>query len=95
MKGATYLIHTASPFPVEAPKDAKKEVIDPAVNGTLYACRAAAKHGVKRIVLTSSVVSIMHSPDRNRTMINEETWTSVPHADPYSQSKTLAEKAAW
>jgi dihydroflavonol-4-reductase len=37
----------------------------------------------------------MHTPDRNNTVINEQGWTSVKHSDPYSQSKTLAERAAW
>ena len=95
LKGATYLIHTASPFTIDEPKDPQKELIDPAVNGTLYALRAAHKHGVKRVVLTSSCVSIMYTPDRNRTVVDEKYWTSVKDCDPYSQSKTLAEQAAW
>ena len=70
-------------------------MIDPAVNGTLYACRAAAKHGVKRLVLTSSTVSIMYNNDKSDIMIDANHWTDEKYADPYSVSKMLAEKAAW
>ena len=40
MEGATYLIHTASPFPAASPKT-RDEVIKPAVDGTLYALQGA------------------------------------------------------
>ena len=36
MEGATYLFHTASPFPLASPKT-KEEVVKPAVDGTLFA----------------------------------------------------------
>lgn len=35
VEGCSYVIHTASPFPVEDPKDPEKEVIRPAVDGIL------------------------------------------------------------
>ena len=53
------MIHVASPFPAENPRD-EMEVIGPAVEGTknvLEAC-AKTKGGVKRVVLTSSCASI-------------------------------------
>ena len=53
------MIHVASPFPAQQPKD-EMEVIGPAVEGTknvLEAC-AKTKGGVKRVVLTSSCVAI-------------------------------------
>lgn len=39
-EGATYIVHTASPFPLEQPKD-ENDLIRPAVDGTLAAMRAA------------------------------------------------------
>ena len=33
-EGCTYIVHTASPFPIASPKD-ENELIKPAVNGTL------------------------------------------------------------
>ena len=53
------MIHVASPFPAEDPKD-EMEVIGPAVEGTrnvLEAC-AKTKGGVKRVVQTSSCAAI-------------------------------------
>ena len=53
------MIHVASPFPNENPRD-EMEVIRPAVEGTknvLEAC-AKTKGAVKRVVLTSSGATI-------------------------------------
>ena len=56
-EGATYIIHTASPFPVENPKTAD-EVCRPAIDGTLAVCKAAAANKVKRVVITSSIYAM-------------------------------------
>lgn len=56
--GQDFVVHTASPFTLNPPKD-ENELIRPAVEGTLAVVRAAHKHKVKRVVITSSVVSIM------------------------------------
>jgi dihydroflavonol-4-reductase len=56
--GCDYVVHTASPFPMEVPKD-ENVLIRPAVEGTLAVVRAAHKHRVKRVVITSSVAAIM------------------------------------
>jgi dihydroflavonol-4-reductase len=58
IKGCDYVVHTASPFPAEPPKD-ENIIIKPAVEGTLAAMKAAHKYKVKRFVLTSSVAAIM------------------------------------
>ena len=57
IEGMTYVVHTASPFPLETPKD-ENTLIRPAVEGTLAVMRAAHKHKVKRVVITSSVAAI-------------------------------------
>ena len=56
--GVDYIVHTASPFPMRAPKN-EDEVIKPAVAGVLAVCKAAKEHKVKRVVITSSCASIM------------------------------------
>jgi dihydroflavonol-4-reductase len=95
IKGCDYVIHTASPFPLEAPKD-ENVLIRPAVEGTLAAVKAAHKYKVKRIVITSSVAAIMGQNEANRKEIyNENDWTDVNAVGAYEKSKTLAEKAAW
>ncbi len=58
IRGQDYVVHTASPFPSSNPKN-EDDVIKPAVEGTLAVMRAAHKNGVKRVVITSSVGSIM------------------------------------
>ena len=97
MKGAQALVRTASPFPMDDPRD-EADVIRPAVDGTLRALRAAREAGIDRVVLTSSVAAVMHS-DRppGKTAFDEFDWTDPAHATatPYIRSKTLAERAAW
>jgi len=56
--GCQYVVHTASPFPIEMPKD-ESVLVRPAVEGTLAVMRAAHKHGVRRVVVTSSVAAVM------------------------------------
>ena len=89
-----YLMHVASPFVIEDPKD-ENELIKPAKEGTLRALNAAKKAGIKRVVLTSSVAAVnshMMSGASDHT-----TWTDInsKYVTPYQKSKTIAEKAAW
>ncbi len=88
-----YLMHIASPCIVKEPKD-EKEIIDPAVKGTLRALKAAHKSNVKKVILTSSIGSIVFG--HNKEICDPSDWTdiSVP-VGAYIKSKTLAEKAAW
>jgi len=91
------LMHTASPFPIEQPSN-EEELIRPAVDGTLRALRAAHRAGIKRVVITSSTVTIMIKElERGREALDETDSTDLsdPRAIPYVKSKTLAESAAW
>ena len=95
IEGCTYVVHTASPFPLSAPKN-EDDLIKPAVEGTLSVMRAALKNKVKRVVVTSSIASIIeHIPENTKDVYSEEDWSEVKACGPYSKSKTLAEKAAW
>lgn len=96
MKGVDALLHTASPFPLVQPKD-EQEIIKPAVDGTLRALRAADAAGITRVVLTSSMVAIMHVDRPAEHKFGPQDWTDINHptASAYVKSKTLAEKAAW
>ena len=95
MKDCEYVLHVASPFINSEPKD-ENEYIRPAVDGTMRALRAAKKVGVKRVVLTSSMVSMLGDSAQSMD-VTPETWTNVDakNTSAYSKSKTLAEKAAW
>lgn len=94
MDGVTALVHTASPFPVAQPKD-PQVLIRPAVEGTLRALRAAKAAGVARVVLTSSTAAVTNSSKTDPQ--DESDWCDpdAPDTSAYSQSKTLAEQAAW
>jgi nucleoside-diphosphate-sugar epimerase len=96
MQGARFVLHTASPLPKRAPRH-EDELIIPAREGTLRVLRAAAKAGVSRVVLTSSLAAIQSGLPRTQG----RTFTELDFSDPtqpmpaYSKSKTLAEQAAW
>lgn len=101
-KGCQILIHTASPFFISKIKDPTKQLIEPALEGTKNVLSAAENSGtVERVVLTSSCAAI-YGDNSDIELIDggiytEEHWntsSSVSH-NPYSYSKTVAEKAAW
>ena len=95
MQGCDYVLHIASPYVTTEPKD-ENELIKPAIEGTQRALRFAKKAGVKRVVLTSSLVAMFG--DANKSInITEDTWTNTnaKNMTAYVKSKTLAEKSAW
>lgn len=95
--GCRYVLHVASPFPPEQPKD-PQELIVPARDGAIRVLRAALGGGVERVVLTSSVAAIRGSRASSPTSpYSEADWTdgNDPSLTPYVRSKALAERAAW
>src|SRR6056297_2828351 len=96
MEGADALIHTASPFPLGQPDD-ELELIRPAVEGTRRALRAAQTAGVRRVVLTASMVTVIHKDHAPGHVFGPEDHSDPDHATitAYGKSKTLAERAAW
>ena len=88
-----FLIHVASPFIIEEPKD-EKELIQPALEGTLRALNAANKSNIKKVVLTSSMASIAYGHKKN--ICDNSDWTDLSKdVGAYIKSKTISEKAAW
>jgi dihydroflavonol-4-reductase len=95
-QGAEYVFHTASPFAMNV-KDAQKDLVDPAVRGTVAALEACVKAGtVRRVVLTSSMAAITDEPNSDY-VLSEKDWNEKSTLDrnPYYYSKMLAEKAGW
>lgn len=94
--GSDYVLHVASPFPATVPKD-ENDLIVPAREGALRVLRAARGAGVKRVVLTSSFAAIGYGAPGRKAAFTEVDWTDPdgPGVQPYTKSKTLAERAAW
>ena len=59
IQGAHFVVHTASPFPLKPPKN-ESDLINPAVNGTLAVMEACRAYKIKRVVITSSIASILY-----------------------------------
>jgi len=97
VSGCVYVLHVASPFPSQQPKD-PDELIVPARDGTLRVLGASLDAGVERIVVTSSVAAISGSgkPVHGRPL-DERDWSDPdnPKLSAYACSKTVAERAAW
>lgn len=93
-KGVVAILHTASPFPISQPKD-ENDLIRPAVDGTLRVMRAAKAAGVNRVILTSSIVSVMQGGGQKT--YTEADWLdpNAPGTSAYAKSKVMAERAAW
>ena len=94
--GCAYVLHVASPFPMNAPRD--REALVPAARGGALRVLAAAKRaGVRRVVLTSSTVAVMDGHGADGRTFTEDDWTIAQNEEvrAYALSKTLAERAAW
>jgi len=93
MFGCEYVLHLASPFILAEPKN-ENDLIEPAVDGTKRVLNAAKIAGVKRVVLTSSTVSMTSGKASGK--YGPDAWSEVASdIGAYAKSKTLAERAAW
>ncbi len=102
VRGASVVMHTASPFLVGKVKDAEAQLVRPALAGTENVLDAVERAGtVRRVVLTSSVVAIYGDAaeltERGVASFDDTHWNLSSSADykPYPYSKTVAERAAW
>ncbi len=97
VKGCRYIQHIASPFPADAP-DHREALVPEARAGAQRVLEHGFSSGAERIVMTSSMVSMMGQAGRkNRMIVTENDW-SDPDWKPlraYAVSKTRAELSAW
>lgn len=97
VKDCRYIQHIASPFPLEAPSD-REALVPEARAGAMRIIEHGLGAGAERIVMTSSMVSMMGQKGRGAHMlVKEEDWSN-PDWKPltaYPVSKTRAEKSAW
>ncbi|XP_011091898.1 tetraketide alpha-pyrone reductase 1 [Sesamum indicum] len=99
--GCDGVFHTASPVILDNFSDPQTELIEPAVKGTLNVLSSCVKasSSIKRVVLTSSMASMIVNRNLHINAAIDETWFSDPTfceeaKQWYMLSKTLAEKAA-
>ncbi|RKF55736.1 Ketoreductase azaE [Erysiphe neolycopersici] len=106
IEGLEVVIHTASPFQLNV-KDVKKDLLDPAINGT-KGILEAIKNGapsVRKVIITSSfaaIIDINKAKDDPSIIYTEKSWNPITEAQAlessffgYRASKTFAERAAW
>ncbi|PRQ25267.1 putative NAD(P)-binding domain, tetraketide alpha-pyrone reductase 1 [Rosa chinensis] len=99
--GCHGVFHSASPVP-KLSSDPKKEILDPAIEGTLNVLRSCKKNpSLRRVVLTSSssAVRVRDGDDFDPNIpLDESSWSSVELCQKlqiwYPLSKILAERAA-
>lgn len=96
------VLHTASPFHYHA-KDPKKDMIDPAIHGTMEILQAVKLYApsVERVVVTSSFAAVMNMTEPV-SRYTESNWNPISEEQAltsglatYVGSKTFAERAAW
>jgi len=96
VQGAEIVFHTASPFFV-TPKDAQRELVDPALHGTKNILNAVDKTTtVRRVLVTSSIAAVAGKRAEGH-VFSEADWNmdSTVDSEPYRFSKRVAEEAAW
>ena len=93
--GCDVVLHMASPYALDV-KDPRRDLLDPAVNGTMSMLTACLQTpGIRRVVLTSSMAAVTDEPDGR--VLTETDWNtrSTIARNPYYFSKTSAERTAW
>lgn len=88
--GCDAIIHMAAVYRTIA--KTPEEIVEPAVRGAEIVFKAAAAHGISRVVYTSSVASIGFSYDPKRFLSNQD-WNEDAH-NPYYVAKTRSERTA-
>ena len=83
------MIHVASPVKEEGTDD---ELTKPAVEGTKAILEACVEYGVKKCVITSSMLTV-YSSDNIKDLYTEEDYAPADGKthSPYTKSKILAE----
>ncbi|MFJ7083858.1 NAD-dependent epimerase/dehydratase family protein [Streptomyces griseus] len=94
-EGCRYVLHVASPFVLEKPKD-PADLIRPAVEGATRAVTAALDAGAERVVMTSALATMQfaRAPKGHLYTEADRTDPDDPRLNAYTVSKIRAERAA-
>jgi dihydroflavonol-4-reductase len=91
MTGATFVIHSASPLTLGQVED-ESDLFAPAVDGTRRVLEAAKRAGVKKIVATSTALTIAGHITEGPATPADFTPIDHPKVTLYTKSKIAAEK---
>ncbi|KAK8147056.1 hypothetical protein G3M48_002219 [Beauveria asiatica] len=93
VKGATHIIHVASPIPSPQTADFETDLVQPAIQGTVGILQSAHKvTGIKKIVITASIASIYSEAySASGATVNGSPFSNAFAA--YAASKALSFEA--
>lgn len=92
MEGVELVFHTAAVYSI-ATRGRETEILDASIKGAEAALRAAADARVRKVVMTSSVVTLpLTAP--GASPVDETQWTTDLRI-PYFRAKTEGEQVAW
>ncbi|KAK0203468.1 hypothetical protein DFS33DRAFT_1430383 [Desarmillaria ectypa] len=107
LKGISAVVHVASPF-FRSVNDPKKDLLDPARQGTVEILEACLKHGVRRVVVTGSIAAVVDptkggvcrdytytEKDWNPLTYEQAVSGALPGMGVYAVSKKVAEEATF
>lgn len=96
MAGQDALIHVAAPMPHVMP-EAGAALVACARDGTRRVIEAAAAAGIRRVIMTSSIMAALYDSRRMAGhVVTEADWSA--EGEPmtaYAEAKTAAERALW
>ncbi|KAJ5757967.1 NAD-dependent epimerase/dehydratase [Penicillium nucicola] len=109
VQGVQGVIHTAAPFQIFNVEDNERDLLRPAIDGTLNILNSVHNHAptVSRVVITSSFAAMANyskgtwpghvysEADWNLTPYEVVAAPGTPAGLAYSTAKALAERAAW
>ena len=92
MSGAQYVVHCASPSPLSRGLlNDTSDMIDTTVTGTIALLRAAKQNQVKRVVISSSITTVLHTNDSQKNHFTDKDWSDLSLCNAYDASKILME----
>lgn len=88
-----YVFHLATPLTSAHNLD-ENEMVVQAVNGTKFVTEAAIRNKCKKLIFTSSCLTITAGANNGSTL-NEDNWPDPSCTSNYTKSKILAERTLW